>query len=154
VADLVTHAAAAVLVKRSTGATLLPFFVAGTLVPDVLSRGPALALGWVQVHGMPLPPVATLAWEPMHQPVGMLILAYLLCMLTPAPIRASVFWNLVGGMALHLGLDSLQNHHGVGYMLAFPFSTWGFEFAAIGSEATVWVAPLLAVLAWRFRRRT
>ena len=99
-----------------------------------------------------MPSVATHGWEPMHQPVGLVVLAYLLCMFVPELIRLAVFWNLLGGMVLHMALDLLQNHHGVGYMLVFPFSTWGFEFACIGSEATVWVAPFLAFLAWRYRR--
>ena len=44
----------------------------------------------------------------------------------------------------------MQDHLGVGYLLAFPFSTWDFEFGWIGSEATVYLAPVFGALALGF----
>jgi len=152
VADLVTHAASAVLVKSVRRDPLMPVFVAGTFLPDVCSRGPALALGWIHTHWIKLPAVATYGWEPLHQPVGMLVLAFFVSMFFEASNRRAVFANLVGGMFLHLAIDLFQDHHGVGYVLGYPFVTQGFEFALIGSEATVWAAPALAgaaFFAWR-----
>ena len=143
-ADLVTHAASAVLVKSARRGALLSVFVLGTFLPDVCSRGPALTLGWVHTHWVTLPHMATFGWEPLHQPFGMVVFAYLVCLLFDASNRKAVFFNLLGGMFLHLGIDMLQDHHGVGYIVAFPFQTHGFEFALMGSEATVWAAPALA----------
>ena len=80
--------------------------------------------------------------------MGLVLLAFLTCFLFQETVRASVFWNLLGGMALHLGLDLLQSHHGAGYLLGFPFSDFAWELGAIGSEATVgWAIPL-SLLAW------
>jgi hypothetical protein len=59
-------------------------------------------------------------------------------------LRRSAFLDLVGAMALHLGLDLLQDHQGVGYLLAYPFSDVLFELGWIGSEDSVLVAPVLA----------
>jgi hypothetical protein len=134
----------------------MPVFVAGTLAPDVCSRAPAIALGWVHREVVPLPPVLTYGWDPLHQPVGMVIFAYLLALLFEASQRRVVFMNLIGGMALHLALDLLQDHHGVGYLLAYPFSIWVFELGWMGSEDSVYAAPVLALLAawaWRVRKR-
>ena len=153
-ADLVTHGAAAVLVKAATGWRMAPVFVAGTFVPDVASRVPSIGLGLVHVHLVRLPEWLLFAWEPMHQPFGMLILAYLLCMFFPVAVRRSVFTNLMGGMFLHLLLDVFQSHHGAGYMLMFPFGTTSFEFGWIGSEATVpFAIPLGLLSAWVMYKR-
>jgi len=147
VADLLTHGAAAVLVKASTRWRMVPVFVAGTLAPDMLSRAPAIGLGLVHRHITELPPALTYGWDPMHQPVGMVVLAYFLAMLFSEESRRSVFWNLLGGMALHLGLDMLQDHQGVGYLLAYPFSNFIFEFGWVGSEDSVYLAPFMTALA-------
>ena len=155
-ADLLSHGAAAVLVKAATLWRMVPVFVAGTLAPDMLSRAPAIAMGWVHRELIPLHPMLTYGWDPLHQPVGMLILAYVLSMLFAQEQRRSVFLNLVGGMALHMGLDLLQDHQGVGYLLAYPFSDVLFELGWIGSEDSVLVAPVLAagaLIAIRVRNR-
>ncbi len=153
-ADLVTHAASAVLLKSITGWRYPAVFVLGTLAPDIFCRVPAIVFGGIHNNFMALPPVATNIWQPLHQPLGMTLLAYFLCMFFEQPVRKAVFINLLGGMALHLGLDLLQDHHGAGYPLLFPFSQQGFEFGIIGSEATVfWAIPLAVVAALVCRRR-
>jgi len=155
VADLVSHAAVGVLAKAGTKWRMVPVFVAGTMAPDVFSRGPAHALGWVHTEIVPLPPVLTYGWDPLHQPLGMVLLAYGLCLLTPAVTRSGVFLNLLGGMLLHLAVDMLQHHYGVGYLLGYPFTTWAFELGWIGSEDSVLAAPFLALLAaWAWRARS
>ena len=122
-------------------------------MPDVFSRVPAIGLGWIHVHLTPLPVQAMTLWQPLHQPLGMLLLAYFLCHFFEAQGRVSVFLNLLGGMALHLGLDLLQDHHGVGYQLAFPFSEGVWELGLIGSEATVPIAIPLALVSLFLVRR-
>jgi hypothetical protein len=148
VADLLTHGAVAVLVKAGTGWRYPAVFVAGTFAPDLASRVPAIGLGLVHVHWLALPPWLTHGWQPLHQPLGMFVLAYLLSMFFRVEERVAVFLNLVGGMALHMVLDVVQDHHGVGYLLGFPLSEGHWELGAIGSEATVWVAlPMCAIAA-------
>ena len=146
-ADLITHGAAAVLLKAGTSWRYTAVFVLGTVTPDVFSRVPAIALGLVHVHLTPLPVQLLTLWQPMHQPLGMTLLAYVLCHFFSASIRAQVFWNLLGGMALHLGLDLLQGHHGAGYQLGFPLTGDVWELGWIGSESTVFFSLPLAVVA-------
>ena len=155
-ADLVTHSALAVMLKASTRGALPAVFVLGTVLPDLCSRVPAISLGYVHVHIARLPSVATHGWQPLHQPLGMLLLSYLVAMMFQESARRAVFANLLGGMALHLLVDLLQDHHGAGYLIGFPVWTGSFEFGLIGSEATVWWAVPLAIAAWaltRTRRR-
>ncbi len=155
-ADLVTHWALAVLVKAGIGYRDVPLFVAGSLLPDLMARVPPLALELLARPLGGVPPWLSYVWVPMHLPAGMLVLAFSLSLLFPAEARRRVFANLLGGMALHLGVDLLQDHLGVGYQLLFPW--WGqpFELGVYGSEASVWVAPFLAAAAltvwWRRRR--
>lgn len=146
-ADLVTHGAAAVLLKAAYRGAMVPVFVLGTVAPDLFSRVPAILMGYVHVHLVSLPAWLTHGWQPLHQPVGLIILAYLMSMMFEAHVRQRVFANLTGGMALHYGIDLLQDHHGVGYLVGFPFWHGSFEFAMMGSEATVWWAVPLALAA-------
>ena len=154
-ADLVTHAAAAALVKAATRGPHAAAFVAGSLLPDVLSRLPAMV--FTALDGMVgVPAVLVYGWNPLHMPAGMVLVAWLLAMAFGEEVRRGVFWNLLGGMALHLGLDLLQSHLGVGYMLLFPVSHQTHELGWIGSEATVPFALPMAAVAWglwRWRRR-
>ena len=157
VADLITHGAVAVLVKASSRGAMPAVFVLGTVMPDLCARVPAIGLGYIHVHLMELPAWMTYGWQPLHQPVGMALMAYLTAMVFVQSQRAAVFWNVIAGMALHLFVDSLQNHHGAGYLLGFPFWEGTFEFALMGSEATVWWAVPLALVAWgtaRYRYRS
>lgn len=156
-ADLLTHWSLAVLVKAGIGWRDVPLFVAGSLLPDLMARLPPLALELVARPLGGAPAWLSYMWVPMHLPVGMLVLAFVLCLLFPVHRRRLVFANLLGGMALHLGVDILQDHLGVGYQLLFP--AWGrpFELGIYGSEDSVLVAPLLSAAAlavwWRRRSR-
>ena len=154
-ADLITHSALAVIVKASTGWRMPAVFVAGTLLPDIASRVPAIGLGYIHVHLAEIPRWILFAWEPMHQPLGMVVCAYLASLFFSASHRFTVFLNLLGGMVLHMFLDVLQSHHGAGYMLAFPFHKSTFEFGWIGSEATApFAVPLSLIAGWLVLRRS
>jgi hypothetical protein len=152
-ADLITHAALAVLVKARRGSTHTPAFLAGTLLPDLLGRVPGLTVLFLRGRGLPLPDALAYLWEPFHLPLGMALVAYLLSRMAPPERRAGVGRNLLGGGALHLAVDLLQRHLGTGYMIFFPFSTVQVELGWLGSEDTVFLAPPLALAAalaaWR-----
>ena len=151
-ADLVTHAAIGVLLKVATSRKHAAAFVAGTMLPDLLSRVPSMIFSAARVF-VDVPELLIYGWDPLHMPAGMVVSAYAISMLFVAEQRAGVFVNLLGGMLLHIGVDLLQSHLGVGYPLLFPFSSRAFEFGIIGSEATVPLAIPLAVLAaWAWRR--
>ena len=157
-ADLITHAAVGYLLHSVFPARWrwsAPVFVAGNVLPDLLSRLPSLGLR-VVAEVLPVPLAAIYLWEPLHMPAGMVLSSYAIALLSVAAGRRRVFWALLSGMGLHLGLDLLQDHLGVGYMLLYPLSTDTYELGLIGSEATVPLAPVLALLAllrWRWLRR-
>ena len=151
-ADLVTHVAAGVLLKAVTSRTHVAVFVAGTMLPDLLSRLPSMICSAARVV-IDVPSLLIYGWDPLHTPAGMLLSAYAISLLFVAEQRVGVFWNLLGGMMLHMVIDLLQSHLGVGYPLLFPFSTRAFELGLIGSEATVPLAlPLALLAAWVWRR--
>lgn len=152
-ADLVTHLSVGVLLKAATRGPHTAIFLAGTIIPD-LSRLPAMVFSALN-HHVDIPPVLLYGWGPLHMPAGMILTAWLLALLLPEDIRRAGFGNLLAGMGLHLALDLLQSHLGVGYALLFPFHNSSFELGWIGSEATVPFALPLAALAWlvwRWRR--
>ena len=103
-----------------------------------------------------LPAALRVCWEPFHQPVGMVLFSMLLALAFRPGRQGLAFGALLLGMGLHLGVDLLQHHMGVGYLLLYPFSSWHWELGVLGSEDTVWAAPVLLVLvvgmSWRERR--
>lgn len=154
--DLVTHAAIAYLFRVGTGRRHVPAFVAGSYAPDLLCRVPALFFTMVNARVAPMPDVLIYGWEPLHTPIGMLLSSFLLSRLFVPTQRNAVFGNLFGGMLLHLALDVLQEHWGVGHLLLFPVTSWSYELAWVGSEDSVFAAPVLglaALLTFLVRRR-
>ena len=118
----------------------------GTLLPDVLARMPPMVLARVDAHLVSLPKTVIYGWDPLHIPAGMVCVAWLVALLYPRGHRWRAFGWLCAGMGLHLGVDLLQDHLGVGYLLLWPLMTGTYELGWVGSEASVVVAPGLALL--------
>lgn len=156
-ADLVTHSCVAYLVKAVPDRPHVATFVLGTCLPDLLARVPSMGLTWLRWSLPAIPEWLVYVWVPFHMPAGVLLASFLLAFLFPETGRRVVFLNLLGGGALHIAVDLLQRHFGVGYLLLFPFSWWDFELGWIGSEDTVRIVPFLvpitlAVAWWRRKR--
>lgn len=135
----------------------IALFVAGTCAPDLLGQVPGLALIRARFYLPWIPEPLVYLWSPLHLPVGMVLMSYALAHLFEPAWRARAFRGLLGGGLLHLGVDLLQSHFGVGYMLFFPLSRWDWELGLIGSEDTVRIAPVLVVvtallLGWHGKR--
>lgn len=153
-ADLVTHVATALLWKAATrrpAATL----VIGVALPDLAGRVPTMLLSPLALAGWPIPDALVYGFNAIHTPFGILALTLLLSLCFREDQRKEAWANLAGGGALHMGVDLLQHHVGVGYPLLLPFSGWHWEAGLIGTEATVKVAPVLGPLSlalWLWRR--
>ena len=152
-ADLVTHLACGLLVKALTRRPGTAAFLVGCALPDLAARVPSMALSALRHRGLPVPEAAIYAFYVLHMPLALIALTWLVASAFRAADRRLVWGNLLGGAALHLGLDLLQRHYGAGYMLLYPFSRWDWEAGWLGSESTVLAAPALAVagaaLWWR-----
>lgn len=162
-ADLITHVCTAVLWKavpwpargsdRAAGAGWtfsqapnpgeVALFVAGVCLPDLLSRVPSMAITWIRWKVPEVPEWAIYPWGPLHMPVGIVLTGVLAGFAFPEQARGRVVRALVGGGMLHMAVDVLQRHLGVGYLLFYPFSTWDWEAGLIGSEDTVWAVPVV-----------
>lgn len=142
-ADLITHTCTALLWKAASRGDRVAVFVAGTCAPDLLARVPSMGLTWLRWSVPAIPEWLVYVWGPLHMPAGVLVASYALSFLFPAEGRRQVFGDLLGGGLLHLAVDLLQHHFGVGYLLLFPFSLWDFEIGLIGSEDTVRIVPFL-----------
>lgn len=158
-ADLVTHLCTGVIVKTISGKPHVPIFLFGTVAPDLVSRVPSMALTLLGQWGLPVPPEWVHSFEPLHLPIGILLLAALVSLLFDAAQRWSVFVNFLGGMMLHLMVDLLQDHHGVGYVLGFPLIDAPFEFGWMSSEASIRWLPVLMTISlglviWRRRKQS
>lgn len=148
-ADLVTHLCsgllpAAIFAPRWMGPVAL-----GAVLPDLSGRVPQIVLS--KFDGLPMGVVW--AFDVAHTPVAQVLLCGIVAMAF-ATRRGAVFGALLVGVAAHFLLDVLQNHHGHGYHLLFPFDSGRYELGWIGSEATVAYAPwvllcTLPVVGWR-----
>ncbi len=147
-ADAVTHLCSGLLAHLASPPGPLrrwsPVFVAGAVLPDLLSRAPATVLGLIHNHLRPLPPMLLYGWNPLHLPSGILLYSLLLALLFPASQRRSALIALLSGGALHVAIDLCQRHVGLGYPLLIPFSSRDFELGLMSSEATVPWAPWIA----------
>lgn len=155
-ADLVTHACVATLARLPFGVDRprLFVFVAGSLLPDLLGRGPELVFTQLYVLVPAIPVWTSQVFGPLHLPVGILITSALLAPRFARPPPPVAFGELMLGGLLHLGLDLLQSHLGVGYILLFPFSTETWAPGRFSRDGTVPFVPLLLVLTalvWRQR---
>lgn len=151
-ADLFTHACAAVLVRLGRPSPAwVPTFVAGTCLPD-LSRVPQMVFTRLRWDFPAIPEPLCYVWAPMHLPVGIALMSYLAALVFPEAVRRRAFGELLLGGLLHLAVDLMQTHFGMGYLLLFPVSEWDYELGWIGSEDTVRVVPFLvpatALAAW------
>ena len=151
-ADLVSHVACGLIVKGATRGPLTSAMIAGTILPDIGARVPALGFSALGKLGIEIPTTFSYIFEALHMPLGLLLACYLISLVFVVEQRRTAFLNLLGGAGLHLALDLAQHHLGVGYLLLFPFSTADFEFGWIGTEATVYAAPALGPAAWFFWR--
>lgn len=145
-ADLVTHLCSALLPGGLFRLRYTGVFTVGTVVPDLGSRlpGAVLELG-MRGLGLPIPVQVFHLFDIFHTPVGVLMTWLIAAFAFPEGHRKRVVaWGLLGS-ALHFALDLLQNHHGHGYVLFFPFSMERREIGWIGSEATVPFALPLAL---------
>ncbi len=153
-ADLLTHLSLGAIWKSATRGGYPEVFVVGCALPDLAGRVPGMGFSWLLEQGLPVPEELLYGFTIFHMPAGFVPLSFLLAMLFAESERPAVWGALVGGCLFHLAIDMLQIHYGAGYMLLYPFSTWDWEAGLMGSESTVWMAPLLAGLAlWSWRRR-
>lgn len=154
-ADLVTHVATALLWKAASRRPNTGVLVVGVALPDLAGRVPTmLGARLSSATGLELPDALVYGAGVLHMPLGFLAMCLVLSAVVVVRDREAVLLGLLGGCALHLGLDLLQHHVGVGYPLLFPLSTWHFELGWIGSEATVpWALPSfgVAALLWAAR---
>ena len=159
-ADLVTHLASALIPGALLGGPRAIWLAVGAVAPDVMTRVPGLALDLFRNAGAPIPPHIESPLGVFHMPVGIVLGAVaIMPLIHPEQRGAAARWIIAGGL-LHLLVDVLQDHHGHGYILFYPFSTFSWELGWIGSEATTTWAPWLAVLTvlawaarWGLRRR-
>ena len=130
--DLLTHLIIAQGCRTAVrGDALTPWYLVGTVLPDILTRPFSIVL-----------PRLFWFFMPLHTPVGLFLVCTLISQFVPAPSRRSVFYNLLGGAALHLLLDILQAHIAGSYYLLFPFSWWSFELALFWPEDSLYLLPL------------
>ena len=159
-ADLVTHLATALIPGVALPRARAALLATGVALPDLGGRVPGLAreglesLGLATVDGMQVP------FAVLHQPIGAVLAGLLLSWLLPQDKRVDAAFILGLGVLLHLAVDVLQDHHGLGYHLLAPLHFGRFELGCIGSEATVpwvpWLALATALLwaaRWAWERR-
>ena len=152
--DLITHSCVAyglsVLCRNRWHSPV----VVGALMPDVLSRVPSMVLSHLRTLEPAIPLWAIDMWGPLHLPVGMCISSAILASLWAKGLWWRIFWLSLMGQASHLIIDLGQDHVTGGYALGFPIWNTPVELGWYGTEASVWLAPILllaVVTHWRLQ---
>jgi hypothetical protein len=127
----------------------------GAVLPDALGRVVPIVLDWAGSRWGAIPEALSWPWPALHEPLGATLVTALVARTFVPEQRWAAFRALWLGAFSHTLLDLLQDHHGVGYLIAAPFSLRRVELGLVGSETSVVVAwPLLAatlvVAGWRW----
>lgn len=144
--DLITHTAIASFFSDKQYRYIF-FLLLGAILPDV-----------TRLFFVLFPDNYTAYWffTGMHSPLILVLLALLVVQFFAKSLRKPAFWWIMLGVAIHLILDSLQLHYGeFAYPWFFPFSLQGTEFGLFWPEDPLYIAPVLAILAfvWYYVRR-
>jgi len=161
VADLVTHACVLLLPAAFLPHTrYLPLLVGGALLPDVMGRGPSIVSRMLWDAGVVLPERWVSGLSILHEPLPLVLMVAFLSLSFIPRQRLWAALAMGVGVASHLALDLMQDHHGVGYHVWAPFGRDRFELGWFASDATVLLAPWLALscavcwfLRWRVSAR-
>jgi hypothetical protein len=134
--DLLTHSVAAYLTARRwfpRPAAIL--FIVGTMLPDVLSRPFYIVF-----------PVLHWWVMPLHTPVGIAIVCWMIAGFFKIEDRKIIFIALLAGALFHFLLDAPQKHIAAGYFWLFPFSWTTYEWGLWWSEDSVKILPFVVLL--------
>lgn len=158
VADLVTHLCVVLLPAAWLPRRWVAPLAIGAAMPDAAGRVPGLAAEAVMQLGLAVPDAWVRPFGVAHTPLGAVAITLWLVAFARPVDRSLAGAALTLGAASHFVLDVLQDHHGEGYLLLWPWSMEQLELGWIGAQATTPVAlPLLAVTAaawgWRAKRQ-
>ena len=139
--DLMTHLLAPYTMGRLAlkSRQRLALLCAGAVLPDLLSRVPAIVLGQTQV-----------AWvfSAFHTPVGVLVFCLGAVFAFPREMRRLALGWLLAGSGVHFLLDLLQKTVLAGnYYWFFPFSFKQFQVELFWPDQSVYAIPALLALA-------
>jgi len=133
--DLVSHYAVAHLASRRWWRPATSIFLFGTILPDLLTR--PLYIFWPETYWLVMP---------LHTPVGIVIVSWLIAVLFRVEARRQIFMAFMLGAFLHFALDALQCHLIAGYFWLWPFSWWTTERGLFWPEESLMIAPVLAAM--------
>lgn len=131
--DLVTHSLVSRILLFGKRKKYLLFFLIGAILPDLVSRIPALFFARCY----------RCSWfvSVMHTPVVLIFCVLLISMFFRKP--KVIFTSLILGVFSHLFLDAFQQHLGGGYYWFFPFSFVALEFGWFWPETCLYfILPL------------
>ncbi|MDH3743691.1 MAG: hypothetical protein OES47_01160 [Acidobacteriota bacterium] len=156
--DLLTHTIVAYVAAARLRRRDLTLVILGTVLPDALSVVPGLVLDWAaDVAGFEVADPILNAPSVFHAPIPFALFVWLLALFRPPTQRWRFLVVLSLGGWLHIGLDFLQFHlSGPSYHPLYPFSSWAWEAAWIGTEDSLVALPLLVpvgIAIWSWRRR-
>jgi|TARA_B100000315_G_scaffold87307_1_gene80141 hypothetical protein len=147
--DLLTHAATGYLLGRCYSTDhRLALLVAGSTLPDLLSRVPQIALQ----RFLDLPVGHFFA--AFHTPAALVVACYGLSFLFDETRRRISFVLLLTGALFHVVLDLMQKQfYGGIYMPYFPFSMDTVQWPLFHIHASLLIAPVLLVFVIWLRRK-
>jgi len=136
VPDLLTHLVTAYGAREIEARRRLSYwFLIGAVLPDILTRPTTIVLPWTFWITMPF-----------HTPIGLLLICVVISLLVTRRVRSGVFFNVLLGAYLHVGLDVFQEHIAGSYYLFFPFSWKSFEVDLMWPEDSLYLMPLWVIL--------
>ena len=135
--DLATHVLATHLVSRARPGWRMFYapLLLGTILPDLLTR-PLYMLF----------PAAFWFVFPLHTPLVLALVCYVLSFLFEERLRVKVFMAMYTGVLFHIGLDLLQKSVTRAYAPLFPFSWARWSAGLFWPDEGLLLLPVLLTL--------
>jgi len=151
-----THTASAYLLCRIINIKrYLVIFLVGTILPDILTRGVFYPAKFFLFHSYWVKENLWYLTQPIHTPIGIILVCLLLSYLFEEYQRRTIFIFLCLGAFFHLFLDLFQKNNTNAYLWFFPFSWKSYQIGLFWPEKTLLCIPflLIAILCVEIVRR-
>jgi len=135
--DWTTHVIAGWITGKATKMNVT-LVVIGSLLPDLVKIQLVFIKLKINTHGF---------FDPLHTPVGTLLVALLIAFLFPAVKKAFLF--LIAGATTHYFLDFFLEHVTGGMKLLFPFSWKEYQIHLISSD-NYWMTVIAVIIGIAF----
>ena len=135
--DLFFHLTSVAISPKYLERWKISILIQGTLLPDIVGRIPSIIISFFGIREH--------RWiVPLHTPICLLLLCYIICLFFQENLRFIIFKLLVLGSAIHVFWDVLQEQFFLSdYYLFYPISLYAPKIDLFYYNHSIYLFPFL-----------